>query len=521
MPSYKFLAYCFNILMFMLLASVNSMAAPYNTNVLIERGIDPQIINIAVTTFRQQVGYKMAVYYQKTIDGKTDSQDFNILFDPFATYGIDVRIQVPLDDMDKYDESDIRDELDKVMGLQSYLLKERLYDQDSLQIESTDDENTVISFRFSEGAIPRELIFYHDLKGYVHIKNNALEKIVLRNDKRFEHDGFEITLYEKTLYFTKVPMNGGYLLQRATVVVKGEDDGEEHEVNMKGEVVKYWNETKREIAWRGGAQKRLKSEEDEQYKTIYVDLDRTFPLLGQAARKQGYDLPKPFGISMVTMLQETTLHMNSFELDGTPIPPGLIGGDSSRYESNALATLVRADMWLLPFVNVGLIMGGVTSSTDVTLDVLSGFPIPGVGGEVELPAISTSSFIYGAGATIAGGAGNFFATVDMQHITSFTDDADLEIEMTIVTPIVGYNFQRYGVRVLAGAQYQDLTEELIARVDLNGDGMDNEIRVGLQSEKWATLIGVEKGFTRNWNGSIMYSQGDDRKSFNMMIGYRF
>jgi hypothetical protein len=62
---------------------------------------------------------------------------------------------------------------------------------------------------------------------------------------------------------------------------------------------------------------------------------------------------------------------------------------------------------------------------------------------------------------------------------------------------------------------------LVEKDDLNGDGNINVVRVGLRSEKWATLLGVEKGFTRHWNGSLMYSQGVDRGSLNMMIDYRF
>jgi hypothetical protein len=109
----------------------------------------------------------------------------------------------------------------------------------------------------------------------------------------------------------------------------------------------------------------------------------------------------------------------------------------------------------------------------------------------------------------------------MHYITAYTEAADLDLTMTIATPIVGYNFQNVGVRVLFGAQYQDMKEEIVAKVDLDGDGAIDTIRVGLASDKWATLIGVEKGFTRYWNGSLMYSQGVDRSSLNMMIGYRF
>jgi len=69
-----------------------------------------------------------------------------------------------------------------------------------------------------------------------------------------------------------------------------------------------------------------------------------FPLLGQVARKEGYDLPKPFGISLVTMMQETTMHMTSFELNGKDVG-NIIGGDKAKVKNTA-AMLLRADMWV-------------------------------------------------------------------------------------------------------------------------------------------------------------------------------
>lgn len=507
------------ISLLIVLSSSPAIAAPYNTNVLIERGIDPHILNLAVTTFRQQIAYKMAVKYKNNIDGQISEQDFNILYDPFASYGIDLRVQVLKEDMGKFDEGDIKKKLDKIMGLQSYLLTDKLYDENSLQIESAKDNTTIISFKFNSDAIPREIKFYKNLIGRVHIKNNIMEKVVLTSKARFEHNGTEIKRFEKILHFTRIPMNGGYLLKKSEVLMAGEKDGKSIVSNASGVITEYWNEESKAISWRGGAYKHKPIKEADKYHTIYVDLDRTFPLLGQSARKAGYDLPKPFGISAITMLQQTSLHMTSFEFNGSQISPELIGGANSKYESQALAVLVRADLWVLPFLNIGILAGGTETSTDVTLDVLSGFPA--LSGTHTLPPLSTSSVLYGIGGTVAGGVGNFFATVDMQYITAYTEAADVEIEMTIATPIVGYNFQSVGVRLLLGAQYQDMKEEITAVVDLDDDGNDDTVRVGLKSEKWATLIGIEKGFNRHWNGSLMYSNGDDRRSFNMMIGYRF
>ncbi|RLA68917.1 MAG: hypothetical protein DRG24_09355 [Epsilonproteobacteria bacterium] len=484
------------------------LAKPYNSNVLIQRGIDPQILNLTVSSTRQNVAYKMAIEHSRTMDAKASSLQYFLIFDPFASYGVDMRIQIPKEEMESVNAGDIKERLDKIMAVQLHMQHGDLFDPNSLAIQEEKDGTTIITFGYNVETLPREMKYFANLKGYVHIVNGVMEKIIVKNIQRFEMNGKEVDSLEKVYYFTNLPFNGGYLLKNETVEIRGTYDGQPYREDLSGEIVDYWNDTKQLISFESGARKRLVSEDDAKYETIFVELDRTFPLLGKAALKAGYDLPQVFGVSMITMLQETTLHMTSFSVDGQDLPPWVVGGADPTYTSRAMAGLVRADMWLLPFLNVGVILGGVSSETTVKGLELVGQPL-------DLPLIETSSVLYGLGTTLAGGIGNFFATVDMQYITAYTEAADVELSMMIATPLVGYTFENQGVRLMLGGQYQDMKEELTATVD------GKKIVVGLVSEKWAGLIGVEKGFSRHWNGSIMYSQGDDRKSFNMMIGYRF
>jgi len=484
-------------------------AQPYNSNVLIQRGIDPQILNNTVTTARQNVAYRMAVEHTKKIGEDGGTANYFIIFDPYASYGVDMRIQIPKEESETVDKGEIRDGLDELMAVQLYLQHGNLYDESSLRIQEESSTTTIVTFDYDEEAMPREMKYFTNLTGSAYIVNGTLKKIVVTNKNRFDMRGVEVASLEKVIYFTKVELNGGYLVNRETLEIHGTKDGKPYVEKMSGNMVQYWNNTKQTIPYKGGLSKRLMTADDEKYETIFVELDRTFPLLGQSARKAGFDLPKAFGISMVTMLQETTLHMTSFTIDGRDELTNLIiGGADPTYTSSAFAGLVRADLWLLPFLNVGLIVGGVKSETVV--DGLEIFNQP-----LTLPLIETSSVIYGAGTTVAGGVGNFFATVDLQYITAYTEAADVEISMLIATPIIGYSFEDYGTRLLLGAQYQDMKESITA--DVRG----RIIEVGLRSEKWAGLVGVEKGFSRHWNGSLMYSEGTDRKSFNMMLGYRF
>jgi hypothetical protein len=506
--------------------SILLFAQPKALDILDEHEINSEVLNLAVTSFKQKIGYKMEVVSQESLDGVKKEERFNILYDSSSRYGLDIRIQILKDEMKNYNKKEIRDDLDDLMGLQFYLSSSKLYDENSFLIEKNENNEKIIKFTFNLDVLPREMDYYGSLVGRVYIKEDKLEKIVVVNEKSLKYANVDVDNYEKILSFRKTKVEDSYLIDYVSFNYSGTKDNKHHTLNMNGIVTEYWDEKEEIISFKGGSQKSIDAAED--YETIYVNLDRVFPLFGQDVRKLGYDLPKAFGVSLVTMFQETTFHMTDFNVNGREIGGNLFGKDST-YTSKAVATIVRADMWLFPFVNVGVILGQANSTTDVLLHIDTAINLPPIlgGGQIPiqgkkaLPPIKTSSFIYGLGATFAGGEGNFFGTVDMQYITAYTEAADVEMSMTIITPIVGYSFPKYGVRVLAGAQYQDIREEITASVDLTQDGNQETIVVGLKSEKWAGLIGVEKGFTRNWNGSLMYTYGEDRQNFNIMVGYRF
>ncbi|NOR58844.1 MAG: hypothetical protein GQ474_10020, partial [Sulfurimonas sp.] len=263
------------------------------------------------------------------------------------------------------------------------------------------------------------------------------------------------------------------------------------------------------------------------------ELDRLFPLFGHAARKEGYDLPKPFGISLINMFQETDMQMTSFEIEGSSIDFNQILGGDSLYKSLTYAPLVRVDMWLLPFLNVGVIVGGTKTVTEVTLHSPSGLvyhsPLPLPGGtdytiiepnsKITLDTFGTNALLYGVGATVAGGVGNYFSTIDFQYIVAYTEAADVSLDMLIITPIIGYNFSSNASKVFIGAQYQYLTEAITFEVASGGETLSG--KVGLRSEQWAGVIGTDYSFTRHWNANLLYSQGKDRKNVILGIGYRW
>jgi len=521
------------LLVFLSLATLLA-DAPYNSNLLVEQRIDPTILNNVVSSTRQDVAYRMKIDHMLLIDDKEQNFQYFLIVDPYPSYGTELKIQVAKSELKDVDVSKVKRTLDELMGVQLYLQHGDLYDINSLKLVSDEKMHKVISFTFKEDALPRELKHVREMTGYVHIVDGLLQKIVVKNGRRFELRSIEVDSYEKVVYFRPVKA-GGYLVSKEYLNIEGSFDGRPYHERATGVVTEYWNAQRKAITFDDGLKEQLVDIDNGDYKTISVDLDRFFPILGQEARKAGFDLPKPFGVTLINMFQDTTMHMTSFKIDGVPIDFNKVIDGDSTYRSLTYAPLVRADLWVLPFVSFGLLLGGTDTTTDVVLrsdsglSVHSPFPIPGgtdydliaPGGSLALEPFGTNSLLYGLGATVAGGFDNYFTTIDFQYIIAYTPDADVTIDMMIITPLIGYTFTEYGARLFIGAQYQRLTESLTFEVPIPNSANTLSGEVGLRSEEWAGVIGTDYAFTRNWSANLMYSQGIDRKNAVLGISYRF
>lgn len=517
------------IFLILLISSTLFANQPYNSNVLIERGISPEIINTSVSMTRQNAAYKMAMQHTTRSNKQTNKLNYFLIVDPYKSYGIDLRIEVPIEKLALLDQSHIEDTLEELMGIQLYVQEVDIYDSKSLKVFSENEVETIITFDFNKKALPNELKHVRTMKGYIYIVDGALEKIVIKNSARFTLRGIEVDSYEKVINFKKVQQKGGYLLTTENLEISGSYEELPYHEKLSGQVVKYWDDTKKPLPFNSKIQNPISQSADEEYKTISINLDRTFPLLGKEARKAGFELPKPFGITLISMFQDTTMHMNSFKIDGIALDFNKVLDGDSIYRSLTFSPLVRADMWLFPFLSLGVIVGGTDTTTNVTLHSDSGLiierPILGdielikPGAKRNLDPFTTNAFLYGVGATIAGGVGDYFTTIDFQYIVAYTPAADVSLDMMIITPLIGYHFGDYNTRLFIGAQYQDLRETLTFNISEGGVNLSGEI--GLKSEKWAGVVGTNYDFTRNWSSNLLYSHGEDRKNVVLGIAYRF
>lgn len=267
------------------------------------------------------------------------------------------------------------------------------------------------------------------------------------------------------------------------------------------------------------------------------------PLFKKEAEERGYTLPEAVGLSLGYMNVSQNINIDSIQFDGlkTPIFGLPIGSDTiaidtkGGYQESDVLTL-KADVWLLPFLNFYAIGGKVQGYSETTI---SSIGIKGLGSvETDMPfRLDLDGYLYGAGTVIAGGYENWFALADVSYTKTQLTVIEGEIDSIVLSPRVGYDFSRtsvFPVRVWVGAQYQNVEQSLSGKISdlslpselsgliglVNKDG-EGRFKVNQSlANHWNTLVGAQYEFTPNWVLVTEMGLGQ-RKSFFVTLDARF
>ena len=143
---------------------------------------------------------------------------------------------------------------------------------------------------------------------------------------------------------------------------------------------------------------------------------RTLPFLGEEARKRGIELPAPFGIGLVYYHLDRTIEISDVRVGRNGATPSSVSdfaqlGSDSRVDNANL----KADVWLLPFLNVYAIAGYIWNESTTTIDVTLPPLVPGGSPRQRRLAVPTemTGTVGGLGMTLAGGYGPFFFAADI------------------------------------------------------------------------------------------------------------
>src|SRR5215471_5738402 len=146
------------------------------------------------------------------------------------------------------------------------------------------------------------------------------------------------------------------------------------------------------------------------------------PFMAEEARKRGYDLPLPFGASLVVIgLGNREIDVSDVRIGINGNPPQSVsqfldlGSHSDVFNAN-----LKFDAWLLPFLNVYAIAGYVHNTSNTHIRVTLPKPGPNPGTIVFDKDVETEldGLVGGVGTTLAGGIGNFYGVVDVNYVQS-------------------------------------------------------------------------------------------------------
>jgi hypothetical protein len=279
--------------------------------------------------------------------------------------------------------------------------------------------------------------------------------------------------------------------------------------------------------------------------------ERPLPFLAQKVIDLGYDLPKPFGISIipVVMRQDMTLTNLAFSLTGGPLQGiDIVNFATPSVESNTLQ--FKLDAWLFPFMNVFASFGLLDGSANVPV-IIQGVDLMNYvglgarcdGGLLE-PNICQRTLAaevkpvyegetYTAGFTVATGWKQMFVAIPASYSWTNLNDGK-EAEAFNISPRIGVNSDigSWGIMsTYIGATYLDSTNKVsgVFTFDTSDSGVpelgdtvtvDYEIDQS-NKDKWNYLIGFNWNISRRWSAQAEAGFGGSRSNFISSFTYRY
>lgn len=239
----------------------------------------------------------------------------------------------------------------------------------------------------------------------------------------------------------------------------------------------------------------------------------------EEALARGHELPLPFGVGFVYNYLQREIEVTDVRIGINGQPMQSVNqfinlGSDSRVN----AALLKADAWLLPFLNVyglgGYLDNRSTSVGEVTIGAQQfTFEVP----------TSLRGVVAGGGLTLAAGYRNFFLTADANY--TITDlGFDDSFRAVVVSLRTGW-FGKVGavpVRVWVGGVFWDTANTASSTVDVPGVGtVQFEADQGPRNP-WNASVGCSVVLSRSWDCFVDYGFNlDDVQTLATGFTFRF
>ena len=218
----------------------------------------------------------------------------------------------------------------------------------------------------------------------------------------------------------------------------------------------------------------------------------------------GYQLPNPFGVSVSYLTLAQSAQVNQIDLQDGLFPKKMGLSSSIAAQEMSILTL-KADVWLLPFLNVYGLVGQTRGESNAKVTVnWEKFDL------FEMPfKINLDGNLYGAGFTLVAAKGSWFSLFDLSQSYTQLTAVDGAVATTVMSPRVGIDFSTKGLplRLWVGGMYQHVAQTLGGNLSNIGFDLDGRYR-------------VEQSLTSPWNaiGGAQY-QWNDHLSALFEVGW--
>ena len=274
--------------------------------------------------------------------------------------------------------------------------------------------------------------------------------------------------------------------------------------------------------------------------------DHKLPFLAQKVIDQGYDLPLPYGIGLtyanvdqLQLLDELQVGINGSEI----IPFEFVSFENARSFSNSYS--LKADAWVLPFMNVYVMLGKVDGHAELDIDLdgngmlehlditCEGLPPSPLCPLLEdktftLPLIKADfdGTTYGIGATFAAGWKGWFVALPFNFTYADLADSDTDGINYTVTPRFGktLNLGRNGnLSLFAGGNYLDSDLTIDGTAESPDGLLSFDYIIDQQNkDKWNLLLGFNWDINKRLSWSAEYNGFiGSRDAFISSINWRF
>ena len=286
----------------------------------------------------------------------------------------------------------------------------------------------------------------------------------------------------------------------------------------------------------------------------HIEYDRTFPIWGEKLINRGYKLPRPIGLSIIGVYntQDQTITDLNLSIDKGAVPPKDVElrpfpAVSIEAKSVTQSAQLKADLWVLPFLNVFGTIGKVTGDAEINVIIdLADAPTICIPNPIPTrPPICSDNTFNGSfllpiksnvdrstatlGLAFAYSIGSWFVTANGAYTDSYGDKAsDISTinagirtgrrlffgNGNLFTPFFGVNYLDISTRVQGVSTLKDAF----------ADGDDLNVRYDIQldnTDKYAGILGLSFGFTNGMGIQFEWNKSEKSERFVLAGDYRF